>query len=110
MLIDNGSGSFANVAPQVLPHVADEGVVLDFVVLDADRDGVNEIYVLRTSGGDGTLYQSRTVQKVTWPARASTVLSSQRNAQWIPWLLPVFSGGRYTLTSDVTQQPFTVPL
>jgi hypothetical protein len=71
VLINNGSGSFAGVTPQVLPRVQNEGVVLDFVVLDADRDGVNEIYVLRTSGGDGTFYQSRTVQKVQWPSLAS---------------------------------------
>lgn len=53
---DNGVGC--------LPAVANEGVVLDFTVLDADGDGANEIYVVRTSGGDGTFYQSRTVQRV----------------------------------------------
>jgi hypothetical protein len=47
VLLSNGSGSFAQVTPRVLPAVPNEGVVLNFVILEADRDGMNEIYVLR---------------------------------------------------------------
>lgn len=110
VLLNNGSGSFANSVIRSLPPVANEGVVLDFVVFDADRDGANEIYVLRTSGGDGTFYESRTVQKVLWPSLTSTVLVTERGQPWVPYIVPFFSGGRYTLTTDVTLIPFTLDL
>jgi len=110
VLLNNGSGSFASVTPRVLPRIANEGVVLDFIVLDADRNGVNEIYVVRTSGGDGTFYQSRTVQRVLWPSLASTILISARPAPWIDFLVPMFSGSQYQLSSDNTFIPFNLVL
>ena len=110
VLINDGKGSFAAVTPVTLPAVPNEGVVLDFVVMDADRNGVNEIYVLRTSGGDGTFYQSRTVQRVTWPSLESTVLESKRGEQWIPFMNPVFDGGSYALVAGVDFVPFRLVL
>jgi hypothetical protein len=110
LLLNNGSGSFAGVTPRTIPAVPNEGVVLDFVVFDADRNGRNEIYVVRTSGGDGTFYQSRTVQRVEWPTLAATVIHSQRGAPWIDFLFPHFSGGRYSLVSDNTTIPFQLGL
>jgi hypothetical protein len=110
VLLNNGSGTFASAQTRILPAVPNEGVVLDFVVVDADRDGNNEVYVLRTSGGDGTFYQSVTVQKVTWPSLSSSVLMSQRGRQWVDYVFPVFSGGRYTLVSDNTLIPLLLPL
>jgi len=102
-------GAFA-ATPMVLPRVENEGVVLDFIVLDADRDGVTEIYVLRTSGGDGTLYAGRTVQRVSWPSLADTVLLSERGVPWVPFLLPVFANGQYSLVGDLDQPAFALIL
>jgi hypothetical protein len=110
VLLNNGSGSFANATRHTLPAVPNEGVVLDFTVLDADGNGVNEIYVTRTSGGDGTFYQSRTVQRVNWPDLTSTVLVSQRPAQWIDFLFPRHANGVWSLLSDNTTRPFTLHL
>lgn len=110
VLLANSSGSFASAAPQVVPRVQNEGVVLDFVVLDSDRNGVNEIYVVRTSGGDGTFYQSRTVQRVAWPSLTSSVLVSDRPAPWIDFLVPIFAGSQYQLSSDNTTMPFSMVL
>jgi hypothetical protein len=110
VLLNDGSGSFAGVTPQTIPAVPNEGVVLDFIVLDADGNGRNEIYVLRTSGGDGTFYQSRTVQRVEWPTLASTVIHSERGVKWVDFLFPYFSGGRYALVSDNNTVPFHLAL
>lgn len=108
VLLADGTGSFATAERHELPAVANEGVVLDFVVMDADMDGASEIYVLRTSGGDGTFYQSRTVQRVTWPDRAGTVLVSERPAQWIDFLHPIWVDDSYALVSDNTQRAFSL--
>ena len=37
---------------------------------------------LRASGGDGTFYQTRTIQKVFWSSLTSTIPLSERPAQW----------------------------
>ncbi|HSJ29835.1 MAG TPA: FG-GAP-like repeat-containing protein [Longimicrobiales bacterium] len=110
VLLNNGSGSFATAPRHELAAVANEGVVLDFTVLDADGDGANEIYVVRTSGGDGTFYQSRTVQRVLWPSLASSVLITERPAEWIDFMFPLFTGGQYSLISDNSTRPFSLPL
>lgn len=110
VLLNDGSGSFAAAKPHVLPAVPNEAIVLDFVVFDANLDGTSEIYVVRTSGGDGTFYESRTVQRVEWPSLSSTVLISERGKRWIDFLFPVFSSGRYSLVSDNTTLPFSLAL
>lgn len=110
VLLNDGSGSFDDAQRFELQAVPNEGVVLDFVVLDADRDGVNEIYVVRASGGDGTFYESRTVQRVLWPSLTSSVLISERPAQWIDFMAPLWSGTHYSLISDNLDRPFTLDL
>jgi|GEM_PF-1814952 len=105
VLLNDGSGSFAGVAPVLLPAVASEGVILDFTVLDADQDGVSEIYVARTSGGDGTFYQSRTVQRVQWPDLASDVLLSVRPAAPAYYLIPLYDGSAYSLALVTPDDP-----
>jgi hypothetical protein len=113
VLLNNGTGSFASVQPLTLPPVTSEGVVLDFVVLDGDRDGVNEIYVVRTSGGDGTFYKSMTVQKVLWPSRTASVIYTKRPSGWMTWVpygMPVFSGGHYTLTGHRPEFGFAISI
>jgi len=102
VLLNDGSGSFAKVRPVTLPAVQNEGVILDFAVFDANGDGVNEVYVLRTSGGDGTFYESRVVQRVLWPTLESTILLRQRPAQWLPFMIPRFQSGSYALVADIT--------
>lgn len=97
ILLNDGSGSFASVDPINLPSVVNEGVILDFAILDADRDGVNEIYVARTSGGDGTFYESRTVQRVRWPGLESDILLNERPNAPAYFMFPVFEGGGYSL-------------
>jgi hypothetical protein len=77
-----------------------EGVVLDMVLHN------NHIYMLRTSGGDGSFYKSAVVQKVAYPSLSSSVIyNSNRtpfNGQawltWVPWMLVI--DGKLISTSD----------
>lgn len=86
--LNPGNGNFSAVTPTVLPAVANEGVLLDMVFHN------NHIYLLRSSGGDGTFYKSAVVQKVAYPGlQSSVVYNSNRvpfNGQaWVPWMLVV---------------------
>lgn len=98
VLINPGNNDFTNVTPTALPSVASEGVILDFTI--TGTSSTRTIWVLRTSGGDGTFYQSRTVQKVLWPSLTSTVVLNQRPAQWVPWTIPATIGNQKVITSD----------
>jgi hypothetical protein len=105
-LINPGNNDFSAVTPVVLPAVAKEGVALDFTLTGTGAS--RAIWVLRTSGGDGTFYESRVVQKVTWPALASTVPLNTRPAQWVPWLIPTAVGGQNAVAGDDAAAALTV--
>lgn len=95
--LNPGDGNFSAANPTVLPAVPNEGVVLDMVLHN------NHIYMLRTSGGDGTFYKSAVVQKVAYPSLSSSVIyNSNRkpfNGQtWVPWMLVV--DGKLISTSN----------
>jgi hypothetical protein len=93
-----GDYQFDTVTPIGIPAVANEGVVLDFTVT-VDDSQVN-IWVNRTSGGDGTFYQSLTVQKFSWPQRESEVVFTERPKNWTPWLIPAVVNGENVITTD----------
>lgn len=107
LLINPGDNQFAQVAPITLPAVAGEGVVLDFAVTGTGAS--RSLWALRTSGGDGTFYQSRTIQKITWPGLVSTTPWLQRNAPWFAWLIPVVVNGRAVMTSEDASVGVSVP-
>lgn len=94
-----GDFMFGSATPVTIPAVANEGVVLDFTVTGSDAN--RTLWVLRTSGGDGTFYQSRVVQKVNVQTLNSTLALNQRPQTWIPWIIPsVASNSRNVITSD----------
>lgn len=93
-----GDYQFDTVTPIDIPAVENEGVVLDFTVT-VDGGQVN-IWVNRTSGGDGTFYQSLTVQKFSWPQGESEVVFTERPKNWTPWLIPAVINGENVITSD----------
>ncbi len=97
-LVNPGNNDFSSVTPVVLPAVANEGVALDFTLTGTGAS--RAIWVLRTSGGDGTFYQSRVVQKVSWTTLASSVPLNTRPAQWVPWLIPTTVGGQNAVAGD----------
>lgn len=98
VFINPGNNNFSGVVPIVVPAVTGEGVVLDFTVTGSGAS--RALWVARSSGGDGTFYQSRTVQKVQWPSLASSVVLRQRPAQWFPWLIPTVVNGQQLITTD----------
>jgi len=97
IILGNGTGDFSTAQTTVLPTVANEGVTLDIIF-----DNSN-IYLLRTSGGDGTFYQSTVIQKITYPGLVSSVVyNSKRDANkgfaWSPWM--VIANTKLVSTSD----------
>ncbi len=90
-----------------VPAVANEGVVLVFTVTGTGAS--RSLWVLRTSGGDGTFHQSRVAQKVAYPALTASIVLHQRPARWIPWLIPATVGGMSVITSDNAADAISIP-
>ena len=107
VLLNPGSSNFASVTPIKLPAVPNEGVVLDFAVTGSAS--TRTLWVLRTSGGDGTFYQSRTIQKVLWPSLASTTPVRERSAQWFQWIIPTTINGQSVIASEDASVNLVVP-
>jgi len=98
---------FTNVTPLTIPPIANEGVVLDFTLTGSDAS--RTLWVLRTSGGDGTFYQSRTLQRVSWPSLQSTVVLNERPKQWVMWTIPTHVDGKPVIASDDARDALIVP-
>jgi hypothetical protein len=92
--------------PDNISSVSNEGVVLDFTV--TKKESSTYIWVLRTSGGDGTFYKSRTIQKVSWPSLTLSTPIMDRNLNWIPWIIPSVINGKNVITSDNQDSYFTL--
>ncbi|MBS0430486.1 MAG: VCBS repeat-containing protein [Proteobacteria bacterium] len=107
VLLNPGNFVFSSVTPMTVPAVANEGVVLDFTMTGSGAS--RSLWVVRTSGGDGTFYQSRTVQRVQWPSMASTVPLSQRPAQWFAWGIPTRVNGVNVLASEDASMSVAIP-
>jgi len=107
VLLNPGSSNFSNVLPISIPAVPTEGVVLDFVVTGSGS--THALWVLRTSGGDGTFYQSRTVQKVQIPSLESALLLHERPAQWFQWIIPTTVDGQSVIASEDASVTVTIP-
>jgi hypothetical protein len=84
--INPGNNDFSAVTPVTLPTVANEGVVLDVVA--TGTAGARVLWVLRTSGGDGTFYQSTTVTVTYQPEQPAPLLALGR---WTPWIIPTIN-------------------
>jgi hypothetical protein len=107
VLLNPGNSDFSSVSAIVVPTVPNEGVVLDFAV--SGSGATRALWVLRTSGGDGTFYQSRTIQRVLWPGLSSTVPLSERPAQWFQWIIPTTVGGLNVMASEDASVGVSVP-
>lgn len=66
IFLNPGNNDFSEVAPTLVPAVPNEGVVLDFTL--TGTGAMRTLWVVRTSGEDGTFYQSRTIRE--WPIKA----------------------------------------
>ena len=104
--LNPGNDNFSSVIPDNISSISNEGVVLDFTV--TKNNSLTNIWVLRTSGGDGTFYKSRTIQKVSWPSLNSSTPVMDRNLNWIPWIIPSVIDGKNVITSDNKDNYFTL--
>ncbi len=107
VLLNPGSSNFTSATSMIVPSVSNEGVVLDFAVTGAAS--TRSLWVLRTSGGDGTFYQSRTIQKVLWPSLTSTTPLLQRPAEWFHWIIPTMINGQSVISSEDAAVNVSVP-
>jgi hypothetical protein len=98
VLLNPGNGNFLGVVPTTIPAVANEGVVLDVTTTGTGNN--RALWVLRTSGGDGTFYVGRTVQRLSWPGLASSIVYANRSTPWTTWLIPATVAGVPSLSSD----------
>ena len=108
IFLNPGANNFSGVVASVVPAVPNQGVVLDFTITGSGAS--RALWVLRTSGGDGSFYQSKVVQKVQFPSLASSVVLSQQPAEWIiPWLIPAVVNGVNVITSDNLDDAVLLP-
>lgn len=102
--INPGNNIFEGVTPITIPAVPNEGVVLDFVATGSGS--TKQLWVLRTSGGDGTFYQSSTLQRINLANLSSTVVINNRPANWVRWILPTTTSGQNTISSENAADSF----
>lgn len=106
IVINPGNFDFSSAPQLTIPPVPGEGVVLDFLLTGAGPSA--SLWVLRTSGGDGTFYASRTLQRVRLASLSSEVVFSQRPARWVDWIISSTVGGQSVITSDNAAAGFSV--
>lgn len=102
--VNPGNNIFEGVSPTIIPAVANEGVVLDFAVTGSG--GAKALWVLRTSGGDGTFYQSKVLQRYDVAASSSSVVINTRGAGWVAWIIPAVVATKNVISSDKSSDSF----
>jgi hypothetical protein len=105
--INPGTNVFSSVTPIAVPAVANEGVVLDFVLTGSGT--TRALWISRSSGGDGTFYQSRVLQKVLLSNLSSSVVVNQRPGNWVAWIIPAIVNGTAVVASDDLGEGLSVP-
>ena len=97
LFLNPGNFVFSNVNPIAISPVPGEGVVLDFLVTNTIEG--KDLWILRTSGGDGTFYQSTVLQKFSLPSLSSEIVYNERNGAWTPWIFSDSKNGKRSITS-----------
>lgn len=105
VFLNPGNNDFSAVPPTTLPAVANEGVVLDVIANTSHQE--KTIWLLRTSGGDGTFYKSLAIQKINWTDLSSQTVVNERPAQWLPWITPN-KAGTAIVSDDANVTSFSV--
>lgn len=95
VLRGTGSGSYA---ASVVPSVEGQGVVVDFTV--SGTGATRTLWISRSSGGDGTFYQGRVVQRISWQTLAGEIAFKQQPGGWLPWLVTFVRSGALYIGSD----------
>lgn len=90
-LNDAKSGGFHAGKRIKIPAVKGEGVVLDAVATGPVEN--RSLWILRTSGGDGTFYEGVCIQRYDLKTGASSLAHCDRTTRWFPWLVTWSKGG-----------------
>ena len=96
--INPGNGNFSRAQKLKIPTVDGFGLVLDAVV--SVKDNERSVWVLRTSGGDGTFYDGVAIQRVDYPSGTISVPLVKRGVHWIPSIMSWESNGVVYVGSD----------
>ena len=107
IFLNPGSNNFSAVTPILVPAVVNEGVVLDFTMTGSGTS--KTVWIVRTSGGDGSFYNSRVIQKVAYPSLSSSIVLNTRTSRWIPWIIPAEVDGATMITSDNRADTIHIP-
>ena len=81
-----------------IPAVKGRGVVLDAIA--TGPVGNRKIWILRTSGGDGTFYEGVCIQSYELASGQSKLEHCDRTSKWFPWLITWTSQGHTYVGSD----------
>lgn len=109
VFLNPGNNIFDDASSITIPPVDGEGVVLDFTATEVD--GQRYLWVLRTSGGDGTFYESRVVQRVAisgLTAESPEVVANEQTTDWVRWLIPATIDGDDVVASDDAANDFVI--
>jgi FG-GAP-like repeat len=97
VLVNDGTGSFAQARPIILPRAnIGNAAPQDVVFID------NALFVSRTAGGT---QGKRVVQRIAWPSLASTVVydgAPGSSLSQAGWMIPLSRDGHTQLISDST--------
>lgn len=105
ILVNNGTGSFANAQQLVLPTVPGT-VALDATLIDST------LYLARTSDLASNFYQTRVLQSIDMKSLTSNILVNDTNASdpWIRWLFPYTTSGHTVLVDDDASISFNLQI
>jgi hypothetical protein len=110
VILNPGNGDFTSVRPTVVPTVAADENVLDFLVTGTGAS--RTLWVLRTGGeapdGGPNYYRGRTLQRVRWPSLQSDVPYRVRSEQWVPWIIESGPAGGRVISTDRTADQLNV--
>ena len=107
VFFNSGRNTFSNRSKISIPNVKGDGVVLDVVVTDGLTQRL--VWVLRTSGGDGTFYKGATVQKYGVTDKSSQVVYQNRKTKWFSWIFPISNQGKtYIVSDDVSRKAMRI--
>lgn len=98
VFLNPGNNDYSKAKRIILPRVDKYGVVLDFMT--TINNSVRSLWVLRTSGGDGTFYEGIGLQKIVWPGLDSKLVVETREKKWVPWIYDVKINADQYVVSD----------
>lgn len=93
-----GGGGAYRVA--TIPAVSNEGTVLDFTITGSGL--TRTLWVLRTSGGDGTAYVGNALQRVHLATMSSTIVFASRTVEQLGWVVPYERAGATYLGAETS--------